>query len=93
MARIKWEDRKYNGYFTMPGIGGWGKTRTDKDLKRRLAVLGFRSYWRKLELYRKSLLCQLSLRSAAARRGDYAGDGTDDTGIFWATSGLWAIKA
>ena len=21
MARIKWEDRRYNGYFTMAGIG------------------------------------------------------------------------
>ena len=27
MARIKWEDRQYNVYFTIPGVGGgprWG---------------------------------------------------------------------
>ncbi|MEA1927977.1 MAG: hypothetical protein U9N73_07200 [Candidatus Auribacterota bacterium] len=24
MARLKWEDRQYNGYFTMPGIGSRG---------------------------------------------------------------------
>ena len=62
MARIKWEDRKYNGYFKMEGIGGRGKTRTDKDRQRRLAVLGFRSYWRKLEFYRKSLLSRIGGR-------------------------------
>jgi len=60
MARLKWEDRKYNGYFMMEGVGGRGKTRTDKDLKRHLAILGFRSYWRKLELYRKALLARLN---------------------------------
>ena len=60
MARLKWEDRQYNGYFTMPGIGSRPRTRTDKDLKRRLTILGVRSYWRKLELYRKTLLARIN---------------------------------
>jgi len=66
MARLKWEDRQYNGYFTMPGIGSRPRTRTDKDLKRRLSILGFRSYWRKLEIYRKSLLARIN----GKRNGD-----------------------
>ena len=41
MARIKWEDRQYNVYFTMPGVGSRPKSRPDKDQRRRQLVLQF----------------------------------------------------
>ena len=80
MARIKWEDRQYNSYFTMKGVGSRGKTHTDKDLKRRLTILGFRSYWRKLELYRKQLISRLK-PGLGVRRGLASGGGEVQGGL------------
>ncbi|MEA1927503.1 MAG: hypothetical protein U9N73_04805 [Candidatus Auribacterota bacterium] len=67
MARIKWEDRRYNGYFTMAGVGKRPRTRPDKDLKHRLGFLQFRASWRKIELYRKRLISRIAYLSGECR--------------------------